>query len=68
MSAVLPISHTPRYILPFIEDRDIAGWRDVSEVESTGCSSEGSGFSSQYPHGSSQLPVTLPSGDPTPSH
>ena len=31
---------------------------DGSVVKSTGCSSRGPGFSSQYPHGSLQLSVT----------
>lgn len=29
------------------------------EVKSTGCSSRGSRFNSQYPYGGSQLPITL---------
>jgi hypothetical protein len=34
------------------------GWRDGLVVKSTGCSSSGSGFDSQYPHGSSLPSVT----------
>lgn len=44
-----------------------AGWRDVSEVESTDCSSRGLRFNSQHQNGSSQLPVISVSGDLTPS-
>jgi hypothetical protein len=34
------------------------GWGNSTENKNTGCSSRGLGFSSQYPHGSSQLSVT----------
>ena len=44
------------------------GWRDGSEVESTGCSSRGPEFNSQHPHGSSQLSVTPGPGDLPSSH
>jgi hypothetical protein len=30
------------------------GWRDGSEIKSTGCSSRGPEFNSQHPHGGSQ--------------
>jgi hypothetical protein len=33
----------------------VIGWRDGSMVKSTNCSSKGPRFSSQHPHGSSQL-------------
>jgi hypothetical protein len=33
------------------------GWRDGSAVKSTGCSSRGSEFNSQQPHGSSLLSI-----------
>jgi hypothetical protein len=33
------------------------GWRDVSGVKSTDCSSEGTEFKSQQPHSCSQPPV-----------
>ena len=33
------------------------GWRDGSMVKSTDCSSKGSEFKSQQPHGGSQPPV-----------
>jgi hypothetical protein len=35
----------------------IKGWRDGSAVESTDCSSRGSEFNSQQPHGGSQSSV-----------
>jgi hypothetical protein len=35
--------------------KNIRGWRVGSEVKSTDCSSRGSEFNSQQPHGSSQL-------------
>jgi hypothetical protein len=40
------------------------GWRVGSAVKSTDCSSRGSGFNSQHPHGSLQLSVT-PRSDPS---
>ena len=39
----------------------LKGWRDGSEVKSTGCSSRGPEFNSQQPHGGSQ-PFVLRSG------
>jgi hypothetical protein len=39
----------------------LTGWRDGSEVKSTGCSSRGPEFSSQQPHGGSQ-PSVMRSG------
>ena len=44
------------------------GGRYGSAVKCTHYTSRGPGFNSQHPHGSSQLPVTLVSGDLTPSH
>nr|AAD29365.1 putative CAMP protein [Mus musculus]AAI45147.1 Vesicle-associated membrane protein 5 [Mus musculus]AAK38123.1 CAMP protein [Mus musculus] len=44
------------------------GWRAGPEIKSTGYSSRGSRFSSQHPHGSSQLSLTLVPKDLTPSH
>jgi hypothetical protein len=35
----------------------LLGWRDSSEVKSTGCSSRGPEFNSQQPHGGSQSSV-----------
>ena len=35
----------------------LGGWRDDSEVKSTGCSSKGPEFNSQQPHDGSQLSV-----------
>jgi hypothetical protein len=40
------------------------GWRDILVVKSTGCSSRGRGFSSQYP----QLSTIQIPGDLAPSH
>jgi hypothetical protein len=45
-----------------------AGEIDGSAVKTAGCFSKGSNFHSQYPHGSSQLSVTLTSGGLTPSY
>jgi hypothetical protein len=42
-------------------------WRNDSVVKGTVCSSRGHGFNLQYPHGNSQLSVTVP-GDLTPMH
>jgi hypothetical protein len=39
------------------------GWRDGSVVKSTGCSSKGPRFNSQYPHGGSQLSITSVPGE-----
>ena len=45
----------------------IGGWRNCSVIKNTGYSSRGPRFNSQYPHGSSQLSVTVVPGDVTPS-
>ena len=44
------------------------GYRDGFSTKSTHCSSRGSRFNSQHPHGNSQLFVTPVPGDLTPSH
>lgn len=44
-----------------------SGYRDVSVVVTTYCSSQRPGFDSQHPHGSSQLSVTPVMGGKTPS-
>jgi hypothetical protein len=44
----------------------LRGWRDDSSVKSTGCSSRGSWFNFQHPHGRLQLFITPVPGDPTP--
>jgi hypothetical protein len=49
------------------QQHDSRGDRDGSVVKSTGCSSRGPGFDSQYPPDCSLLPVTLVSRDLTPS-
>ena len=43
--------------------RNMEGWRDGSEVQSTDCSSRGPEFNSQQPHGGSQ-PSVMRSGAP----
>jgi hypothetical protein len=48
-----------------IEKGQIRGWRDSPMVESTDCSSRGSGF--QHPSGNSQPSVAAVPGDPMPS-
>lgn len=41
--------------LTTIYSSSFRGWREISVVKSTGCSSRGSRFSSQHPQGSSEL-------------
>ena len=41
----------------YINESIIQGWRDGSEVKSTGCSFKGHEFNSQQPHGGSQPSV-----------
>jgi hypothetical protein len=43
----------------------LQGWRHGLAFKSTGCSFKGLRFTSQYPHGSSQLSVTPVPGDLT---
>lgn len=45
----------------------LGDWRDGS-VKSIDCSSRGSEFKSQHPHGDSKLSVIPVLGDPTPPH
>lgn len=45
------------------ESTYLRGWRDDLVIKSTGCSFRGLRFNSQYPHGGSQLSITLVPGD-----
>lgn len=47
---------------------NVTGWRDGSVIKSPGCSSRGSRFNVQHPHGSLQLSVIPGRGDLAPSH
>lgn len=49
------------------EDAVIMGREDGSTVTRSSCSSKGSRFNSQHPHGGSQPSVTPVLRDPTPS-